>query len=263
MMFPKRLLASKPPVMRAGAVVGGLLFGAIWTQTLGLQYTTAGRSGFITALYVPLTPLIAWIIWKQKITFKQTLVMIFALFGLYVLTQGENLVTGFFDWFNTINTGDAWTILTALICALHILAVEYYSRREADSINLGIWQFIWCAICAGGISLWSSHKTEDVWNILSWSQEPLLALFVTVVFSTCFGFTMQIICQKTIGSLKAALIFALEAPFAIMFAFLFIGEKMGTQEAVGALIVFLTSIIPESWLIKTHKSKEIIVHGPL
>ena len=59
---------------------------------------------------------------------------------------------------------------------------------------------------------------------------------------------MQAICQKTLGALKAALIFALEAPFATFFAFLYLGENLSTLEFIGASLVFLVSIVPDSWL---------------
>jgi len=59
---------------------------------------------------------------------------------------------------------------------------------------------------------------------------------------------MQIICQKSLGALKSALIFALEAPFALMFSFLFMGEILTLKEFVGAVIVFLVSIVPDNWL---------------
>jgi len=255
-LFPKKVTSVSMKTIKRGSVLGFLLFLAIWTQTAGLQLTTATRSGFLTALYVPFTPLLAWVCYRQKMFPRQFFVTFVAMGGLYILTNQGQLSNSLWFWLSQMNRGDLWTIATAFVSALHIVVTEKYSREEPDSLALGLWQFLWCTFWVSGTALWNSRYAVPFasysWNLLDWPFFALGSVFFNAIVSTCFGFVMQIVAQKTVGSLKAALIFALEAPFASGFAYVFLGELMTPREFVGALIVFLTGIIPEGWL----KSKQ-------
>jgi drug/metabolite transporter (DMT)-like permease len=256
-VFPKKFLGSSRALVGKGLLVGVSLFLAVWTQTMGLQYTTAGRSGFITALYVPFTPLIGWLLFRQVILFRQLAVAAVSALGLYMLTQRGDLVGGLNDWFTHINRGDIWTFFTAVATAAQIVLVDRFTREEPDSLALGLWQLVGCSLSAVpciAMAVWlgagvsSGGSAVPLWNPLQWSGAALGALLFNVLIVTCFGFTMQVICQKSIGALKAALIFGLEGPFAALFGYAFLREIMGPAEACGAFLVFLTSIIPERWL---------------
>jgi drug/metabolite transporter (DMT)-like permease len=224
----------------------------------------ASKSGFITALYVPFTPLLGWLIFRQKISVRQLLVSFVALTGLYFLTQKQT-PENFVSWWNSVNIGDLWTLATAVSAALHILVTEKFSRQQKDSLALGLWQFVFCFIfIAVGVAFLVFSKVDlgvTNWNLVSWPRFSLGSVFFNAAITTCFAFMMQIIGQRTIGSFKAALIFALEAPFATGFAYVFTGEVMVAKELIGAAVVFLTSIIPEKWL-KTPEPRGPI-HGPL
>lgn len=246
--------------MRRGITLGLLLFLTVWTQMQGLQFTTATRSGFITALYVPLTPLLGWLFFRKTVYLRQILIALIAVFGLYFLTNQK--MTTFPTWWRDVNPGDLWTLACAALAALHIIVTERFTRKEADSIALGLWQFIGCVLFTGvSVALRHNHglgqQVPANWNIFDWPPFALMAIFILAVFCTAFAFVMQIVAQKQIGALKAALIFALEAPFSSGFAFTFLGEVMTSREFIGAAIVFLTSVTPEAWL-KRGKDH----HGP-
>lgn len=251
--FPKKLLYSSRETMVRGLKLGGLLFLAIYTQTQGLLYTSAGKSGFLTALYVPLIPILGWIIFRQKAHLRHFLVAFIAVLGLYILTDnsGHGSVRTVSQWWSDINIGDLWTVGTAMISAIHILVTEKFTRREPDSLALGMWQFIGCFAFVTAGTLFQFNNTTSAplnWDVLSWPSFAIGSAIFNAIFTTCFGFMMQIICQKSLGALKSALIFALEAPFSLGFAFLFMGEILTTKELIGATIVFLVSIVPDGWL---------------
>ncbi len=88
--FPQKLLNSSRITMTRGIILGCLLFGAIAGQTQGLVYTTAGKSGFLTALYVPFIPIMGWILFKQGISLRHFFVASLAVLGLYILTDTSN-----------------------------------------------------------------------------------------------------------------------------------------------------------------------------
>jgi drug/metabolite transporter (DMT)-like permease len=252
-LMPRKLTGANRALITKASALGVLLFLAIWTQTQGLQFTTATRSGFLTALYVPMTPIIGWMLFRHSIVWRQLAVALVAVGGLYVLTSAGNLGESFLEWWRDVNPGDLWTVATAVVSALHIVLTEKFSREERDSIALALWQFIFCfalvAIVAGTLHNQAPLETGH-WNVRDWSTFAWGSVIFNAAIATVFGFVMQIVGQKTVGALKAALIFALEAPFSSIFAFLFLSERLSLQEAAGALIVFLTSIIPEPWLKK-------------
>ena len=87
-------------------------------------------------------------------------------------------------------------------------------------------------------------------NPLIWSIPVKISLLFNIFLATIFAFLMQIVAQKYMGSLKVALIFAMEAPLAAIFGFVFLSEVMTGREMTGAVIIFLAGIIPEAWLKK-------------
>lgn len=238
LMFPSKIKAGKFAV-RQGLILGIFLFLALWTQTMGLQYTTAGHSGFLTTLYVPLTPLAAYAVLKTKMYWSQWIVVTLAFAGSYLMMNPGQM------W--VFNKGDIWTLATATVCAFQIVVTGLYSRREPDSLALGLWQIIGCALFFGVLALFHRAQGPEIWDPRLWPQATWISILFNSAVTTCFCFTVQIICQKTIGELKAALIFGLEGPFAAFFGFLFLNERMDSWEILGAAMVFLASVIPEKW----------------
>jgi drug/metabolite transporter (DMT)-like permease len=251
LFFPRKFFKPQRSLIVHGGVLGTLLFLAIWPQTIGLQLTTAGKSGFLTALYVPFVPVFGWLLMRKEVSYRHFIVVVLALLGLYILTDKSE---GTFEsWWKELNPGDLWTVFAAIAAALHILFTENFTRQEKDSIALGLWQFVaiflaivFVLILGFGSKNPSILKGE--WNVFSWPAFALGSALFNAVVTTCFGFIMQIVCQKYLGALKSAVIFAMEAPFAVGFAFLFLGESLTPKEFVGAAIVFLVSIVPDGWL---------------
>ena len=181
LIFPKKFFLAKIRLIRRGLLLGILLFLAVWTQTEGLQLTTIGRSGFITSLYVPFTPLFTWLFLKRPITIKHFFVVTLATLGLYALTLQANTLVDFISWWRQMNPGDVWTLGTAIVSSIHIVLCERISREEPDSIALGLWQFFWCFILVAFSLLirgTQNHLLMEVgfWQFWTWSPFVIVAV---------------------------------------------------------------------------------------
>jgi drug/metabolite transporter (DMT)-like permease len=255
-LFPKKILRPTFPQIKYGFFLGVLLFASNWTQTQGLAYTSISHSGFITSLYVPFTPFFGWLFFRRKVSQRDMFVVLVATVGLYILTYSNGGGSSL--------RGDIWTLFTAILYAIQIVATERITRKEVDSIALGVWQFFWCAVCVDltYTALRLSGQvtpTAHVFNFWAWPSIVLVAIIFNALVATDFAFTMQIICQKYVSSLRAALIFALEAPLATLFAFFLKGDSLSRYELIGAALVFLASLWPDRWL----KQKRDTNHGSL
>jgi drug/metabolite transporter (DMT)-like permease len=250
LIFPQKIFKARKRLVLRGLFLGVLLFLVLWTQTKGLQETTATKSGFITALYVPFTPIMAWILLRKPLVARQMIVALVSFFGLYLLTGVHHE-----NWWRDLNPGDLWTLACACFAAIHIVFTGKISGEEADSFALGLWQFVACIIATLlSLLLNISGQTGDIhgnWNLFSWPAFGVFSVLFNAIVSTAFGFMAQIVAQRYLSPLKAALIFALEAPFSSGFSYAFLGETLTLHEFSGAVTVFLTSIIPERWLIKS------------
>jgi drug/metabolite transporter (DMT)-like permease len=252
LIFPRRFLKPERGLPRATFWLGFFLFLASFTQTQGLVYTSVGHSGFITSLYVPFTPLLGWMIFKNRITARDLFIVVLATLGLYILTSRRESVGGFGTGVSISHIGDWFTLVTAVVYAIQILIVERVVRRFSDSISVGIWQFFWCFIFVdlGFIGEWFVGNINfkvhslSLANLVSIPVIVVASVFFNAVVTTDFAFMIQIICQKTISSTKAAVIFALEAPFACFFTFLFRGEMLTKRELCGALLVLIACLWP-------------------
>ncbi len=255
-VFWKKMWATPSKVRRQGLVLGLVLFVPLWLQTVGLESISSARSSFITSLYVPFTPLIVWIYLKKKVSSVQIFLTLFALAGSFLMNwPSMDIASG-----KIVSTGDLLTVISAVLFALHMVLVGEWMAKEhaVDGLQLGIWQFIGSS--AGAISLlvydFIFASNGQSWLVLSqmphWSFGLWAIILYCGIIATCLCFMLQIYCQRHVEASRAALIFALEAPFATIFAFVFVGETVGLIEMVGASFIFLASIWPEKWLSKSH-----------
>lgn len=209
-------------------MVGGLACGIVLTvamsfQQLGLtgaNATTAGKAGFITALYIVLVPLTGIFIGK-KISIRIWLCVFLATIGLYLLSIKQ----GF-----SIQIGDILVLISAFFYALHILIIDYYSPK-ANGVKLSMIQFFVAAALSAIVML----LIEDfVWNDILSSAIPIL---YAGVISSAIGYTFQIIAQKDTDPTMASLILSLESVFAVLAGALILGERLSLREGIGSLIM--------------------------
>ncbi len=214
-----------------GLLCGALLFLASTLQQMGLVYASAGKAGFITALYVVLVPVTAWLLFHKNPGKWIALSVLLALGGLFLLCvpQGE----GF-----SVNRGDLMLIGCAVCFTGQILCVDYYAPRT-DPVRLSRDQFLVC----GALGLFVSFLTETV--TLSGIRAALIPLLYAGVLSGAVGYTLQIIGQRDVNPTVASLIMCLESVFAVLGGALLLGERLSSREAFGCLIMFTAVILAQ------------------
>lgn len=202
-----------------GFGAGLLLGGGYILQTVGLANTGAAITGFVTGLYVILTPLFAAVIFKDRIS-KTTWAYVF------VATIGLGLLS-LHGW--SVGYGEFLVFLSAIAFAAHITALSKWSAGR-DVYAMTITQLIMCAILTGiasSIEGYSPPPDFGVWAVV----------IFTAVFCTAIAFIVQTWSQAHMSATKVAVILTMEVVFAAIFAIIFGGERLTLQSAIGGILV--------------------------
>ena len=196
-------------------------------QTVGLKYTTASNSGFITGLFVAFIPIFLRIIFKRKPSLMEVIASIVSLIGLWILTGG----------LRDFNIGDSLTLVAAVTYALHVLYSDKYMKAGVDPYVISCQQFL----MIGLLSLITGFVLDLPFTIGS-TRAGWIVVFLAL-FPTLSAFLIQMIAQKITSPLKVSLIFALEPVFAAIFAWTLGGEEVIFHRALGGLFIFSALII--------------------
>lgn len=238
-VFFKKLKKINWNIIKHGSLIGLMLCGSLVFQVWGLHYTTASNSSFITSLYVLMVPIIAALIFKQKVGRSSIIGILVAFIGIIFLNGGFELKFGF---------GELLTFLCAICVAFQIIFIEIYTKED-DSILLGIIQIAFSAICCS--IGWGVTGFEKVCI----NNDIIITLFVTGVLATAVAFTAETYVQKFTSSTHTALIFSLEPVFGLMFA-LIIPDNTGAAEVItfikiiGCFLILCGVLISELNLFK-------------
>ena len=217
----KTVTLSEPPftpgqTMWGGVLAGLVLFTGATLQQVGLMHTTAGKAGFITGLYVVIVPLLG-VVWRQRPSGGSWAGALLAATGLYFLSVTDEL---------TLAPGDAWELAGAFMWAGHVLVVGWLSPK-AKVIRLACIQYMVCSL----LSLVVAGATETI------SGRGLVAAAVPIlyggVFSVGVAYTLQVVAQRVAPPTHAAIILSLEAAFAALAGWLFLGEELTLRALFG------------------------------
>ncbi len=211
-------LLNKDLLLRAGTAGIFLGFGYIF-QTLGLARTGAAITGFVTGLYIVLTPLFAWLFLKEKINRFTWICIGVATVGLAFLS-----IHGF-----SVGFGELLVFVSAIFYALHIIALSQWSSGR-DPYAMTVVQLAMCALLSGVASIpggYSPPPDAGVWGVV----------IFTAVFATAIAFIIQTWAQAHMTSTKVAVILTMEVVFAAIFAIIFGGESLTLQSAIGGILV--------------------------
>ncbi|USS40251.1 DMT family transporter [Thermococcus aggregans] len=219
LVFRKRALAKE--TLFEGLILGATLFFGHGFQIVGLKYTTASNSAFITSLYVVFTPFIAYFILQDRLKFKDVISLAVALIGLYLIS-GTSL---------SFNYGDFLTVLCAVSFAFQIVLVQKFG--EKDYISLAFWQIFWNFVFSTVYALIFEGF------VLPREVAPWVGILYTGVFATVVAFTLQIKYQRETKAHKAALIYSAEPIFGHISALLTIGEVLTLKGYLGALLILI------------------------
>ena len=216
---PQTIKLFNKDLLQRGGLAGIFLGLGYIAQTLGLERTGAAITGFITGLYVVLTPLIASIVLKEKITKFTWLCIAVATFGLGLLS-----IRGF-----SVGIGEMFVLASAVLFAAHIIALSKWSSGR-DVYAMTVIQLTMCAILAGlasAIEGYSLPPDRGVWSVV----------IFTAVFATAVAFIVQTWSQAHMSATKVAVILTMEVVFAALFAILLGGERLTLQTAIGGILV--------------------------
>ena len=224
---------AEKPNLRAGIFCGLALTAASTLQQFGIQYTTVGKAGFITTLYIIFVP-IAGILFKKKVSALVWIAAAMAAVGMYLLCMTEDF---------SLSTGDALVFGCAILFTVHIMIIDYYSPKT-DGVVVSCIQFLVCGIiCTACALIWEAPTISQLFDGMG-------SLLYAGVLSCGVAYTLQIVGQKGVNPTVAALILSLESVVATVTGFLAykIGflktdQSMTLQQILGCVIVFAAVIL--------------------
>ena len=207
--------------LRRGAVCGQLL------SADRIQETTAGKAGFITAIYVVLVP-VSGLFLGRKIRGRVWAAVAVALAGMYLLCFSSGGL-------GAINRGDLMEMVCAVGFTVHILVIDRYSDR-VDGVKMSCIQFFVCGVLAFfGMLLFEAPSVRDI-------LEAWLPIVYAGVLSSGVGYTLQIVAQKDTDPTVASLLMSLESVFSLVFGWILLQEVMSVRELIGCVMMFAAII---------------------
>lgn len=223
--------------IRKNSIVGGLycgliLFAASSLQQIGICYTTAGKSGFITALYVVLVPLTG-IFLKKKNPATIYFAVAMAVTGLFFLCIEKGN-----DNFLRLGLGEGLTLLCAVFFTLHILVIDYFSPK-ADGVAMSCVQFFVVSILAG-VSM-TIFETPDITGI----KEATFPILYAGIMSSGIAFTFQIIGQKGTNPTITSIIMCLESVFSVLTGYIILHEELTVRHLAGCIFMFAAILMSQ------------------
>lgn len=228
-IFPKPMFKINMQTIKYGFIIGLVMFAGCAFQIIGLQYTSASKSGFISGLCVVLVPLILAVRYKKLPSLALTLGVAVSFTGLGLLTIDSTF---------TVNTGDLLTLLCAVFFAFQVIFVSKFSPgvepiglTEIALLSISVLSFI------PGLIF---ENLNAVFNFQS-----VTGLIFTAIFCSSFAYTIQIAVQKHTTPVHAALIFMAEPVFGMIFAYVLGGEALTARGIIGCVLVFSGMLLSE------------------
>ncbi len=218
----------KKTALLGGAIAGMVIFIGVSFQLTGIQYTTAGKSGFITGLYVVLVPILGLAI-GRKTSLGTWVGVLLAAAGLYLLS-----FTGAF----TISKGDLIVLAGTLFWAIHVLLISVLIHRT-DGVLLAMIQFAACSLLSFAAAL--IFEKIEIAEILS-ATVPIL---YGGLMSVAVAYTLQVIAQRRTPPAHAAIILSLETVFAALGGWIILGEVIPARGLAGCALMLIGIIISQ------------------
>lgn len=226
-------------LISGGVVCGIILCIASNFQQIGLQYTTVGKAGFITALYIIIVPVFG-IFMHRRAGLRVWMGVIMAVIGFYFLCISENLM---------LQPGDLLELLCAIAFSVHIIVIDYFAGR-VDGVKLSCIQFFVCgAICT---VLMLVFEEPDMSQILSAWQPVLYA----GVMSCGVAYTLQVIGQRGMNPTVASLMLSLESVISALAGWMLLNQSLSSKELFGCILVFAAIVLAQLPKRRTGKVSE-------
>ena len=198
-------------------------------QQVGMQYTTVGKAGFITALYVVLVPVFG-IFMKKKVSLLIWGCVAVSVLGLYLLCMPAGAFV--------LSFGDLLVLLCAVLFSVHILVIDHFSPK-GDGVIISCIQFFTCGVLSGIPMLF--FENPSIGNMLDAKWSILYA----GVLSSGVAYTLQVVAQKNVNPTVASLIMCLESVVAVLAGWLILGQGMSARELWGCILMFVAIVIAQ------------------
>lgn len=209
------------------AIVGVLLGIASITQQIGLLYTSSGKAGFITALYVVIVPIMNS--FHKKLDIKTWVAVFLSLAGLYRISMNASF---------SIGIGDLFVVFCAFAFSFQIVTIDRFSEKM-NPVLLANLQFFFASIVGFiGMIIFERSWLEQV-------LDGLIPILYAGIFSSAVGYTLQIVAQRNTDPTIASLLMSLESVFAAIGGFLVLHERMTLREFTGCILVFVAVILSQ------------------
>ncbi len=215
-------------LLTGGICCGTALCVASNLQQFGIQYTTVGKAGFITAMYIVLVPLLG-IFLKKKAGLKVWVSVVIAVAGLYLLCITEDFTLG---W------GDFLVLLCAFVFSVHILVIDYFSPK-VDGVKMSCIQFFVCGLLSGiGMLIWEKPEIHAI--LQAW-----MPILYAGAMSCGVAYTLQIVGQKGMNPTVASLILSLESVVSVLSGWLLLGQSLSMRELSGCALMFIAIVLAQ------------------
>lgn len=224
--------------LKVGSILGSIICLGYVLQTIALPYTTVGKAGFITTLYIIIVPLLGVLLFHKRIQGYFYIFVVMALVGTYFLCIDSNF---------RLSGGDFVELLGSFAFSFQIIFVGKYSR-EFDVIYLSFIQFFFAALFAL-IGLPFEHPTLEAIHL------GIVPLLYSGLLSSGVGMTLQILGQKNLEDEVASLIMSLEAVFSLLAGFVILHQALTTRDIIGCSLVFLAVMISQVFQLPSVKRK--------
>ena len=230
--------ARRRDTLTGGVLCGLFLVSATLFQQIGIAYTTAGKAGFITALYILLVPIISTVFLRKPSSWIVWIAVLLGLAGMYLLCMTE----GF-----SLARGDALVCVCAMLFTGHILCCDRFAGR-GNPVRISAIQFVTASVVSWTLAF--IFETPSVEAIRS----ALVPILYCGLASGGIGYTLQIVAQRFTNPTVASLLMSFESVFAVLGGAVLLHERMSTRELLGCMVMFIAIIVVQ--IPVPHKSQD-------
>lgn len=225
----------------AGVIVGIALGFGTNVQQFGIEKTTPGKAGFLTAMYIIYVPLFSLIVFRKKVNFKQIIGIILAVVGVGLLSLDNDF---------SVNLGDALCLLCGIFFAIQILLVDKFVKK-INTFMLSSISFITSGIIALALAIpLDTFSAEAIGN-------SILPIAFLAICSSCIAYTLQNLGQERIDGTPASLVMSLESVFSLIFSMIILNEMLSIKEWIGCILLLIGVIVVQIFENKNNASKDV------
>ena len=219
--------ADRKTLWTGGILCGIVLFAASTLQQVGIQYTTVGKAGFITALYIVLVP-VCGLFFRKRVQPKVWLAVLISVAGLYLLCMTD----GSFS----LQKGDLLVLACALGFTVHILVIDHFSPL-VDGVKMSCIQFFTCSLLSAVcMVLFETVNLSDLLH--AW-----MPILYAGILSSGVGYTLQIVGQKGLNPTTASLLMSLESVFSVLAGWVILHQALSGRELFGCILMFAAIVL--------------------